>query len=72
MDLSSLMGGGGGGGGIEVKSQATSTANACDYSSGGAGTLPKGAAFGMAIDELYSFAKAYALIALDICNRPRT
>ncbi|MDP2932347.1 MAG: M20/M25/M40 family metallo-hydrolase [Chloroflexota bacterium] len=39
---------------------------------GGAGTLPKGAAFGMAIDELYGFAKAYALIALDICNRPRT
>lgn len=40
MDLSSLMGGGGGGGGIEAKSQATSTANAGDYSSGGAGTLP--------------------------------
>ncbi len=34
------MGGGGGGGGIEAKSQATSTANAGDYSSGGAGTLP--------------------------------
>ena len=37
----------------------------------GAGTLPKGAAFGNPIDELYNFAKAYALIALDICNRER-
>lgn len=39
---------------------------------GGTGTLPKGAAFGMPADELYNFAKSYALIALDICNRPRT
>jgi acetylornithine deacetylase/succinyl-diaminopimelate desuccinylase-like protein len=38
---------------------------------GGTGTLPEGAAFGMPADELYNFAKAYALIALDICNRPR-
>lgn len=38
---------------------------------GGAGSLPKGAAFGMPADELYHFAKVYALIALDICNRPR-
>lgn len=38
---------------------------------GGAGNLPKGAAFGMKADELYQFAKSYALIALDICNRDK-
>jgi acetylornithine deacetylase/succinyl-diaminopimelate desuccinylase-like protein len=38
---------------------------------GGTGTLPTGTAFGMSADELHDFAKAYALIALDICNRPK-
>jgi acetylornithine deacetylase/succinyl-diaminopimelate desuccinylase-like protein len=36
-----------------------------------AGQLPKDIPFAMEIDELYSFAKSFALIALDLCNREK-
>ncbi len=42
------------------------------YGPGGrADNLPGGIAFGIPVDELYDFAKAYALIALDICNQEK-
>jgi hypothetical protein len=36
-----------------------------------AGQLPKDLPFAMEIDELYAFARSYALIALDVCTRER-
>lgn len=36
-----------------------------------AGELPIDAPFAMEIDELYNFAKSFALVALDICSRER-